>query len=382
MNSGAILSFLSGWWNRLFSREEASRPRVPIIVAAATATKPAEPPGPTAAPDAGAPDRAKAQAEAAQSLAETIGVKSLPVRSAGELVIDPHARDRTLAALESLQQIPVLQSLATGLTQAMNQPEVAMAEVVNAISKDSALCVRVLRMANSAQVSPDQRIEDLETAVLMLGLKRVRQVAQALFTLRGANRVAEGFDWRHLWIHALATAAIAEELEAKLRPRSGSQVYLAALLHDVGKVVLSTVAPEEYREILVTTWSQGARLEVLERTRLGVDHREAGARFARRNGLSEMVLASIEHHDQPGAAKTCRFEVALAALANHLSKAHGLGFSGAPLDGTEGDFTELAAWQVIAEECAARPDPAELEAELGEFVRLLRMDLRELREAA
>src|SRR6185369_7463097 len=134
-------------------------------------------------------------------------------------------------------------------------------EVVEAVEKDSALCVRVLKMANSVLISPERRIEDLETAVQMLGVARVRKAAQALFTLRDANRVAEGFDWRHLWIHALATAAIAEELEQQLRSSGDPQLHLAALLHDVGKVVLSTIAPDEYREVLIISWNENGRLE-------------------------------------------------------------------------------------------------------------------------
>jgi putative nucleotidyltransferase with HDIG domain len=257
---------------------------------------------------------------------------------------------------------------------------VAVEEIVAAVAKDSALCVRVLRMANSVLVSPERRIEDLDTAVQMLGVKRVRQAAQAMFTLRDANRVAEGFDWRHLWIHALATAAIAEQLEPQLRVVADSQIHLAALLHDVGKIVLSTISPEEYREVLVTAWQENGRLEDLERQRLGVVHREAGVLFAQHSGLPEMVVEVIAHHDRPETATKYRFEVALVAVANYVSKAHGLGFSGARLEASDGEFEELSAWQVLAEECGARPDVASIEAELAGCVTELRAELRELRE--
>lgn len=295
--------------------------------------------------------------------------------------VDPQAREKTLGALRDLQQIPALQSLARKFLQQINQPEVALDELVAAIAKDSALCVRVLRMANSVLVSPVQRIEDLDTAVQMLGVRRVRQAAQALFTLRDAKQVAEGFDWRHLWLHALATATIAEELERWLRPVSDPQLYIAALLHDVGKIVLSTVAPDDYRAILVSAWHDHGRLEDLERRRLGVDHREAGMWFARGSGLSEEVVEVIAHHDRPETAGHHRFEVALVAVANHLSKAYGLGFSGSRLDATDGELAELSAWDVVTDTVGVRPDIESWEAELGPMVLQLREDLRELREA-
>lgn len=379
----ALLSLVGGWWARLFGRGTPVRAPIAIPVTAAPDPvedqpqkklpvyfPPVEPaPGPTAPPE-----------DAAQTLIETLRLDALPVAPAVARPVDPKVREQTLAALGKLQQIPALQSLAQGFAQAMSRPEVAVDEVVAAISKDSALCVRVLRMANSVLVSPERRIEDLDTAVQMLGVRRVRQAAQALFTLRDANRVAEGFDWRHLWIHALATASIAEELEPQLRAAQDSQLHLAALLHDVGKIVLSTIAPDDYREILVSAWQENGRLEDLERERLGVDHREAGVLFAQRSGLPEIVVEAIAHHDRPEAATQHRFEVALVAIANYVSKAHGLGFSGARLDASDGEFVDLSAWQIVAEECGARPNVEAIEAELATFVTGLRADLRELRE--
>lgn len=376
--ASAFLSLIGGWWIRFFGRME---PRDAPVAAPAQ-----EDPQPAAAgltKMAAAVSRvapAIASADGERTLLETLCSDALP--PARGWVANPNAREWTLVALGKLQQIPALQSLAQGFKQAMDRPDVAVEEVVAAIARDSALCVRVLRTANSVLVSPDRRIEDLDTAVQMLGVKRVRQMAQALFTLRDGNRVTEGFDWRHLWVHAMATAAIAEELELQLRPVADSQLHLAALLHDVGKIVLSTIAPDEYREILVTAWHENGRLEDLERQRLGVDHREAGVLFARHSGLPEIVVEAIAHHDRPETAAKHRFEVALVAIANHVSKAYGLGFSGARLDAGDGEFGDLPAWQWVTEECGARPDVAAIEAELGAFVVDLRADLRELRSRA
>ena len=388
--SGAFLSFVGGWWARLFGR--VASPRVPVTSLGAAAPEPvavvdstANPvpelsPAP-AEPDETEVDSAEVREDAGRSLIETLGLEGLPavvVRTGGT---DPKVRERTMAALHDLRQIPALQSLAQGFLQALGRPDVEVSEVVDAIAKDSALCVRVLRMANSVLVSPERRIEDLDTAVHMLGVVRVRKTAQALFTLRDANRVAEGFDWRHLWMHALGTAAIAEELEKQLRATGDSQLHLAALLHDVGKIVLSTIAPDDYRDILVLAWNENGRLEDMERERLGVDHREAGVLFAQHNGLPAVVVEAIAHHDRPEAAEKHRFEVALVSIANYVSKAHGLGFSGARLDEHDGEFEDLPAWHVIAKEIGGRPNIEAIEAEMRTMVTSVRADLRELHEA-
>lgn len=321
--------------------------------------------------------------EAERCLADVLGVHSVPpTATLRAQAPDARVRERTLEQLRELRQIPALQSLAQGFLQAMSRPEVSIAEVVAAVEKDSALCVRVLRMANSVLVSPERPIEDLETAVQMLGVARVRKAAQALFTLRDANRVAEGFDWKHLWIHALGTAAIAEELEQQLPGNANSQIHLAALLHDVGKIVLSTIAPDAYRDLLITAWHENGRLEDLERERLGVDHREAGVLFARHNQLPTVVLDAIAHHQAPEQAQQHPFETGIVAIANYLSKAHGLGFSGARLDERDGEFADLSAWSVIEACCGHRPDPEHLEEDLRGFISGLRADLGALQQDA
>ncbi|MEO5957711.1 MAG: HDOD domain-containing protein [Opitutaceae bacterium] len=377
----ALLLCWRDWWARFFDRPPEVAvpiPRVelapPLAVSAVAQVADAE------VTTLVGVERVTTEAEAAQSFLETVQLGSMEAAKVAPRVTDPSARERTLAGLGKLEQIPALQSLAHGFMRALDRPDVAVDEVVATIEKDSALCVRVLRMANSVLVSSERRIEDLETGVQMLGVTRVRKAAQALFTLRDANRVAEGFDWRHLWIHALATAAIAEELEQQLRSADNSQIYLAALLHDVGKIVLSTLSPDDYREILVATWNDNGRLEDLERARLGVDHREAGVRFARHNGLPAIVVEAIAHHDRPEQAEKHRFEVALISLANYLSKAYGLGFSGARLDASDGEFETLSAWNVVEEELGGRPNVERIATEMGAFVVNLRTELKGLRE--
>lgn len=92
-------------------------------------------------------------------------------------------------------------------------------------------------------------------------------------------------------------------------------------------------------------------------------------------------MSRWRHHDQPDAAVSHRFEVALVSIANYVSKAHGLGFSGARLDASDGEFADLPAWNVVTEECGARPDVDHIEAELRRFIPGLRAEMRELRDA-
>jgi putative nucleotidyltransferase with HDIG domain len=386
--AGAFLSFLGGWWARWLSRaggtysQETQFPFTPVTQAP---FEPAQAPAPAPLTLAEATTGTLAPfrpSDDERSFLETVRLRpDRPMRRLS-VTADPGVRLATLDALEGLKQIPALQSLVQGVTRIMTRDGVSVDEIVEALQKDSALCVRVLGMANSVYVSSERRVEDLQTAVQLLGIARIRRLAQAVFMLRDSQRMVEGLDWRHLWIHALATAAIAEELERRLSPNSSSQIYMAALLHDVGKIVLSTAAGDIYRDIIVASWNGEGRLEDLEREVLGVGHREAGVIFASHNKLSEAVVEAIAHHDEPSKAGAHRIEVALVSIANFISKSRGLGFSGSRLDGSDGELEDLPAWGVLEGELGWRPNALQLDQEMTDFYTALRNDLLGLKEQA
>lgn len=392
-----IQSPLRRWWTRFWGigRSRIVSPSAPASSPAPLKILPIDPPSihggrqlaepPPADPEP-TPELVRADAEAIRAaLAETL---MGPVESRAPIplaitVDDPVLRAATLAALAELRQIPSLHSLAQGFMLTAGREGVSIDEVVDSIGKDPSLCVRVLRMANSAFVSPVNRIEDLPSAVQMLGVVRIRSLVQALYTLRDSRAIAPGFDWRHLWLHALATASLSEEIERQLGLQSGPLLYLAALLHDVGKIVLSVIAPEGYREILLAAWQESRPLEELERARFGLTHREAGEVYLRQNNMAETVLAAVAHHQAPGdAPESTRLVVAVVSIANFVSKTYGLGFSGAVLTAADGEFADLPAWSVIEAETGQRPDLEGLEARLQTCIPGIKAQLIKLREGA
>jgi hypothetical protein len=140
------------------------------------------------------------------------------------------------------------------------------------------------------------------------------------------------------------------------------------------------VAAETYRAVLVDAWNEKGSLEDLERSYIGIDHREAGWIFALQNKLPEMVVEAVAFHNDPSKAVSHPLEVALVSVANYLSKAFGLGFSGSRLSEADGDFSDLPAWEIIDRYTAFMPDHGALEGRLRAFSGVLRGELRGLKE--
>lgn len=375
MRTPPLLSRVSGWWRRRFGGTPPAAAPAPQAPVPAFVMRPVE-------EIVSFEEYVSQPARKLSPAHESAAVIALESPRQARVAQDSPVRAATLAALRDLQQLPALQSLAQSFVAATAKGDGSVNEVVEAVQKDPSLCIRVLRMANSADVRPERPIEDVFTAVQMLGLRRVATMRHALFTLRDAQVLVDGLDWRHLWLHSLSTASLAEELERQLGLTPSPQLYLAALMHDVGKIVLSTVVPDGYRAVITQVWTAGGRLEDIELNVLGMTHREAGRIFAAQAGLSAEVLAVIAHHDAPAEAAEFRRSAAIVQIANYLAKLHGLGFAGSRLDETDGEIGDLPAWDILAEELGHRPEWAALAETMQAEVHLLKSSLQGLRSAA
>lgn len=70
------------------------------------------------------------------------------------------------------------------LLAAVNQPEMELQEIMQLIRQDSFLSIRLLRVVNSASLRRSSEITSINTAVMLLGLKRIRALASMLALAR------------------------------------------------------------------------------------------------------------------------------------------------------------------------------------------------------
>jgi HD-like signal output (HDOD) protein len=211
--------------------------------------------------------------------------------------------------------------------------------------------------------------------VNLLGIQRVRLTAQALITMQDTSSLVEGFNWKHLWIHSFACALLADEVPKRLLLGAPENAYLAGLLHDLGKILLSYLDPTRYRKLLMEAICDGTPLEELEQRFFGLTHEEAGGEFARCNRLPEGVVAAMEWHQEPEKAGEHQIIAASINVANFLAKTHGLGFSGSPLAQMEASLGETPGWRILSAAMPRPIDPMEFHLQLRPFISDLKHEL-------
>ena len=205
-------------------------------------------------------------------------------------------RDLVLARIQGrIQQLPLLPSVLMRALRLDLNAEDLFDRLLALLRADPAFAVRLMRIANSASVSPAKEVRTLNQALTVVGCNATIN----LITLHSAMRVfVPSHDWeRDLWRHAFDVACLMQSLALKLK--SGidpDQAYLAGLLHDIGRFILYLEAPEALREVDETAWSTPQQLVEAEMAICGFDHAELGFLALQKWTLPLTLALTVRYH--------------------------------------------------------------------------------------
>jgi diguanylate cyclase (GGDEF)-like protein len=194
--------------------------------------------------------------------------------------------------------LPSPPGIVVSLLQLGEDPEVTAQGLARLIAKDPALTTQVLRIVNSPLFGIRREVTSLQQAVAFLGISGVRTVSLGFSLGRGVLRKA----WREIhnetsWKRAVVAAAVARDMAVLLHIAQKEEVFLGALLQDIGILALREVLGGEYEELVLANGSRHTALVECERERLGCDHSEVGAWLLEQWGLPRLfqVLVRASH---------------------------------------------------------------------------------------
>lgn len=232
-----------------------------------------------------------------------------------------------------ISKMPSLSVTVTRVLEICNSPATSAHDLNRVISLDPVLMGRVLRLINSAYYGLRDKVASLPRAMIMLGMNTVKNLvlSSAVLTAMAGKKQAQGLCMERFWLHCLCTGVTAKWLaRAKDAPRERLEdFFVGGLLHDLGKIPLNDLFPNEYQRLLAATARDGLSLHRLEQGTLGVDHAQVGGMIARKWQLGrEQEDCLAHHHDPPGAGPEHALVVSVVALANQLAQGFGIGNAG------------------------------------------------------
>jgi putative nucleotidyltransferase with HDIG domain len=251
--------------------------------------------------------------------------------------------------LAACPRLPSLRSIDSALRELLNADQRYTQQIAEVIRRDPSLTARLLRLVNSVYYGLSTPVNNLEEAVLYLGLRQIRQLVMVTPILEDFQRLTGQvrFSWGEFWQHCIGTAILSREVMASLQTPSDETDYVAGLVHDMGKIVMAWAFPDHFLAIYQEGDHQAENLLEIEDQVLGINHAELGALYLKNYNLPNALVDTARYHHTPERAGENAPIVAAVQIADLLMRLAHIGKSGSPGEITETIWTNASGWGIL-----------------------------------
>jgi putative nucleotidyltransferase with HDIG domain len=258
---------------------------------------------------------ARASETAPTPVAKYVGPVALRYKDVAALV----DRDVALASLPHI---------FTEINRVISDPRSSAIHVADVISKDPNLTVRLLRIVNSAFYGFPSKIDTISRAVTILGSKELSTLALGTSILEMFKDIPEDLvDMKSYWEHSIACGITARMIASYKNIVNTERLFVAGLLHDIGRLVTYKYLPHQAREMLLLAQRTNCLLRSAEMEVLGFDHGQIGAMLMQKWKLPVILEQAVAYHHQPMLSQR-RLEASIVHIADILINALMIGSSG------------------------------------------------------
>lgn len=218
--------------------------------------------------------------------------------------------------------LPTLPGVINKLNTLSDNDKASVQEMAKIVSSDQVLSARILRLANSPSYG-FYRVSTISNAMILLGVNVVKSLAlsSSIFAIMEKNSVG-------LWEHSLGVGVAANLLARKLGLPECEEISTAALLHDIGKVIISLKCNEADVSIRALISSKKIYSRDAERETIDTDHAEIGGWLAKSWFLPDKLSEPIACHHNVLQSENHRIKTSVVHIADVLIKASNFGNSG------------------------------------------------------
>jgi HD-like signal output (HDOD) protein len=197
--------------------------------------------------------------------------------------------------ISQLGKLPSLPSTYAKLQKAIATPGVEIKEIGEIISKDIAMTAKVLQLVNSAFFGIYSRVDSPARAVTLLGLDTIKVLVLGLEVFSQIKIPGDVFKLDRLWDHSLMVGKMARAIAARQSDDKETigNTLLAGTLHDLGKLVLLSSLPEQYRQVIDLTREKNMSIPEAEQTVFGASQSVVGSYLVGLWGFTGPIIEAI-----------------------------------------------------------------------------------------
>jgi len=237
-------------------------------------------------------------------------------------------KKRIETLINSLDELPTLPSVFFTVNKMLSDPRTSAIDIGNAISLDQVIASKVLKLANSSFYGFTSRVNTIPHAVAVLGFSSTKNIVLTTSVLSTLNLKTKirGFNLADFWKHSAAVGTIAKLIANESYPQKREEIFVAGLLHDIGKLILAICAPEFFAETIKLAINKNCLFLEMEKEVVGISHPEIVAYINNRWNLPEEITeVIINHHKDINYENEYFMTTAIVQLADVLARGLRLG---------------------------------------------------------
>lgn len=244
--------------------------------------------------------------------------------------------------ISKLSDLPTTKSTFLAILNLYQNPYATMKDLEDIVKNDISLTTRILKLVNSSFYGLRNQVTNIEIAVRLLGIGTVKTIALAtsVFDFVGFEHIVNK---NGLWLHSWMVGFLAKTLAERFSLPDRDILFLAGLLHDIGKLILSKYLSVEYKLVL-------ARLDVedideirIEKECLNFTHDYLGGLVLKTWGFHEKVCYIVENHHNTDFDNINNTGLKLIVISNILANKYGYSF----LKNKKYDYTGINLMEII-----------------------------------
>lgn len=237
-----------------------------------------------------------------------------PLNQANPQAVNPISIEQSISRVRSIPQI------ALKVIRMIHSNKFDMDSIAKEIKQDQVLGAKIIKLSNSAYISPKREIQSIDQGLVILGEKNVLMLTLSVFSELYFQDSEQGYSLCKggLYHHALGTAFIADFLAQLTGLFTPGLAYTAGLLHDIGKIVLDQFVASEYPLFYRQVSMSEKPFDAIEKEIFGISHTEAGEKLAQQWSLPLSLSEVIIYHHHPEQATQYRQLCCLIHVADVL----------------------------------------------------------------
>lgn len=229
---------------------------------------------------------------------ETVARLSIPMSQVRLESLDMISQE----IVKEVEALPKFPENVVQLQHMISNPDTHIKDIARQVSVDPSLTADLLKLVNSAQFMLPKKVDNIVEAVKQAGLQRLKTLLYSYGTQKIlGNDTAEN---KQLWDHSYRTAFYAYNIARNLSRKKEilDDVYVGGILHDMGKIIFSSVHPDLIGKITRFCREKSIPAELFEDLAAGLNHSEIGALIAEKWNFPEQLVAAIRYHHNPTTA--------------------------------------------------------------------------------